>query len=133
MRQNLPILLFVLSGCASAVSPSGGAPTQCNKADRHGNYLFESTRISGNCGDIPTVLVSLDSPADPTCMSVSNVSSQGDCKFDGVTKCAAAGGGTLTITASVTQQTQDGSVLTGTATEETPSCVGTYDVKYTRK
>ncbi len=125
----------------SACSTHPGAtftPTQCKKTDRHGVYLFEFTTESGDCGMQASGLVNFDDSASGAGCSVSGATwSEGDCKYAATVRCAATSSSPATEgTMVTTQQTQDGSSMTGTLTLQVDGahgCFGTYSVHGTRK
>lgn len=135
MRQLLAFVAFV-AGCAGSAHQEP-APTQCKRSDRHGVYLFEFTTVSGNCGTFPASLVNLDTPPASGCVTSGVTWSNGDCKLAGSVKCAAdAKSPASDATIVTTQQTQDGSVLTGIETislDGSASCYGTYNIRATRQ
>lgn len=132
MKLLLVIATGLAVGCASKAS-SAPAPTTCNRADRHGSYYVEVATLSGNCGAVASFLTDLDAPsADPSCVTTFSKFSENDCKLDAQVKCTTVRGA-ATTTWSSTQETQGGDVLQAVMTLQTPDCVGTYDMHFTRR
>lgn len=126
MIRYLAVILS-LSAC------SGSDPTECDPNDRIGTYLVEYTTISGNCGDIPSQLLRFDPGAqpDPSCALIApTIISDRGCTLQ--TKALCAGELDATVTG-VSTANADASKITGTATIQTDSCIGTYKLKYTRQ
>lgn len=132
------LLLFV-AACASETSDP--APTTCRVEDRAGNYLLTYMLISGNCGELPAAVVSLNPGSSGSggsgCTTNSERSVENNCKVERDVTCPApTTGGTVRTVASTRQETQDGSRIEGTATftiTGSPSCVGTYGLVYVRQ
>lgn len=132
----------LLVACTSEVeAPS--APTNCNKTDRSGTYLFTFTVQSGTCPAIPSTLISFDSTNTSTaCTKHSEVWSEADCKLATDQTCVATQtDGTTSTTKAVMvsrQQTQNGSKLDGLysvdiALSSGARCVGTYAITAVRQ
>lgn len=132
-----------LAACSSSSTPSADAPTSCDSAtQRIGNYLAHYDVVSGDCGAIPDSLVALTTPssdggASGGCTVNAEQETNGGCKINRDDTCPYPSGGTVRVVATSTQETQDGSLITGvetlyiTATAGT--CTGTYDVTLTRQ
>ncbi len=139
------VFLAACSGTSGAPTPTPApalmtdqAPLQCNKADRHGVYLFTFSVVSGNCGAIPSSLVNVDDTSNTASCSQSNETwTDGDCKKSVDEHCpATTNGPAFTITSISTQETQDGSILNGTETLNAPGpygCLGTYSLHGVRQ
>jgi hypothetical protein len=134
MRRSSPSLwsLFLLA-CSS--SSQASLPTNCNQSDRHGTYLVHLQTVSGSCGPVPDSLV--PTAVAPSCMVTAEMWSNGNCQVDRTLWCARPDSTVTTITETTRQQTQDGSVIKGGATFSTSgpsgSCLGTYNLTYTRQ
>lgn len=143
MRQTL-VLTAVLVACSSHAKPD--APTMCDPASQQvGAYLWQYTTVSGNCGTIASIVhvwpdngVSTDEDGGgPACSIQANDTSEGGCKTEFAWSCTYANGVTWSYTRVLTQETQDGSMLSGILSEQASSaqgsCSGTYDVTLTRQ
>ncbi len=124
--SRLVAVLVLISGCASAAA-SPSEPVACKRSDRHGTYLVSFSIVSGNCGAIPATLVNSDD-AGNACAATSVSWSEGDCKLESAVNC----NGSHAVGV-VTQRSADGSYLDGTFSMQTTTCIGTYDVRYTRQ
>jgi hypothetical protein len=132
-RSRLSFGSLLLLACSS--SSATALPTKCNQSDRHGTYLVHLETVSGSCGPVPDSLIS--TAVAPSCMVTSEMWSDQNCQVDRTLWCARADSTVTTITETTRQQTQDGSVIKGGATFSTSgpsgSCLGTYNLTYTRQ
>jgi hypothetical protein len=140
--MRLAIAALILVSCSSNSDPS--APMMCDPASEQvGAYLWQYTEVSGDCGSIPSQVivwpnpVSGDNAGGRTCTTMANQLSDGNCKDEFVYSCTYLDGETWSYTRVLTQQTQDGSMLSGILTERASgpdaNCVETYDVTMTRQ
>lgn len=127
----------LLTACSSAqVQPP--SPGQCHKTDRHGVYRAEFDLQSGTCGPQTSALVNFDDPGTGAgCATSGTTWSDGDCKLSTSVRCNGTASAPPTEATMVsTQQTQDGSSITGTMTiqvDGSHGCLGTYGVRLTRQ
>jgi hypothetical protein len=128
MRTSV-LTTAIVVGCSSG-GGTAPAPTQCKQSDRTGTYLQHVVGVSGNCGNIADVLVNATTASDTSCTVQSEDWSDGNCKLESTVSC---NGGTEILTAVTSQQTDDGSVISGEESIVGQSCSGTYDVTLTRQ
>jgi hypothetical protein len=109
-----------------------------------GTYFVTFTTISGNCGPQDSALVSLDPASVQTgmCSTISETISENDCKVERHFTCPYDDfeqGASIEFVGVTRQQTQDGSVITGTMTMRLRDgfdalvCSGTYNAHYERQ
>ncbi len=137
MPKSMIAVALLLAGCSSSAALTAPPPTACHKTDRHGTYMADFTQQSGTCGPLTSVLVSLDAAPPPAGCTVAQMWSENDCKVVGVVKCQSTSTAPASdLTAVTHQDTQDGSVLSGTQTltiEGGGGCVSTYAVHMVRQ
>ncbi len=136
MSKSMIVVALLLAGCSSA-APSAPTPLVCHRTDRHGTYMADFTQQSGTCGPLTTRLLDLDDAPPPAGCTVAQMWSENDCKVVGVVRCSATYNAPASdLTAVTHQDTQDGSVLSGTQTltiEGGGGCVSTYAVHMVRQ
>jgi hypothetical protein len=147
--MRLPVPAFLAAWLCVACSGSDGEsnpkpPTSCDPSDRMGTYFVTFTTISGNCGPQDSALVSLDAASvqSERCSIISENVSENDCKVERHFTCPyddLEQGAWIEFVGVSRQQTQDGSVITGTMTMRLRDrfdalvCSGTYDAHYERQ
>ncbi len=151
MRGAWLVLCFATMGCSSAAD-APPAPTQCNKTDRTGTYRATAVEQSGTCGAVDPRLVSFNDDgtngASTGCTLHTDVWSEGDCKNERTFSCenqvddSTQFGGVGTVTSDSVavsrQQTQNGSLITGTLSirvggTSAKACQSVYSVTYERQ
>jgi hypothetical protein len=137
-RSLVLVASLAVGACASEVNDPPPPPATCQISDRLGTYLFTYAEISGDCGTIEPAVVSLNpgpGGAGKGCVLNSERITENNCKIERDLSCQTPTGSIRTV--GVTrQQTQDGSVLTGTASftlTGRPSCSGTYSLRAVRQ
>ena len=97
MKNLLAISLISIAslcGCASASDHGAPSPKSCDPTDRMGTYSEVYTEQSGNCGPVPTSLVSLNpnvSSLGTGCSLNSERLSEGSCKLERDATCIVDG------------------------------------------
>ncbi len=113
-------------------------PITCGTNDRHGTYLLTYTELGGNCGPIPPSVIIVDSNQADDCTIEFENKSDDNCTFSSQFTCD-DGEVFGEFTSTTTQETDSGSVVTGTIAmtlEEigtSNTCTGTYRIKYVRQ
>jgi hypothetical protein len=136
-------------GLASALlGACGGAddPITCSPSERAGTYLLTYETLSGNCGNLPQTVVRLEGPdqglIEGCALDVPDRWSEDGCKVERAFTClepAAGDGATSEFVGVTTQETDDGSRISGTmtarlfASDGSQTCLGTYRLAYERQ
>lgn len=143
MGKNLLALgCLLVAGCSgSAESSDDDDPIECSAEDRLGTYLLEFTELDGDCGPLPDQLVRITGELSPGCtIDGEPTVSDDSCKVENSLTCIDPDTGqALTIVGVTTQETDSGSVITGTATitlrdvDGALLCLSTYLLRYERQ
>lgn len=140
MKHCVLLAMLGAVACGSSDAPTPGVDFTCHQSDRTGTYLSHFTERSGDCGPIPDVVGRIDGPLiGGTCTNPApDRWSDGDCKLERTLHCVANDGSIIDGQGVTTQQTPDGSHITGvfTATIAQPGqpvCTSTYDLDQTRQ
>ncbi len=152
MYKTALLGIAILVGACSSDGDSGDGdgggdtPIECSAADRTGTYLMRYETLSGTCGDIPESIGRLENAAQELAegcvFNADDRWTDDDCKLERAITCPfpeACAGCTLRGVAVTTQQTEDGSLITGTTTvtaldsDGTLGCTGTYRIRGERQ
>ncbi len=93
--------------------------------------MFHYVETAGSCGPIPDALISLNPGPQGVgagCTLHSERATEGNCKIERDVTC-----GTVHVVGVTTQETQDGSVISGTLSFNEPTCSSTYRLTATRQ
>lgn len=132
------VLLFAL-GCGDSSSKPGHPTGPC--ADPSGAYLFHLSERGGTCGAVPDSIITIDSISSAmagSCQSA-NESAADHCSATIHEICPQQDGGSIEAKGTLNSEDNASTKLNGvwTITVYAPggavSCVGTYDVSYTRQ
>ena len=143
MRGLLVVgMLGLAMGCSSSDDPAVGSGNGAC-AQRSGTYLSSFVTRSGNCGDIPELVVVVPKqPTDPGPGCTGAITYSGDnCQVTIDTRCPGTGTNSKghAAVAGLAKWSTDGSLGTGTETltltteDGTMVCVGTYDFMQRRQ
>ena len=135
--RHLPTVvaaLVFLSACGERV---------CSKTTPDGTYRIDYTNVGGDCGDIGSVVVSVQggrSQGSQGCTTNSEVYSENNCKAESTITCIDTVNRLRSVGVGVVEQTNDdgterAGTLTMTLTDLDTAeyvCIGTYELKYTK-
>lgn len=134
---SLAIAAATLS--CSGSDPEDSQPSECDPNMRSGTYLMSFAALDGNCGPIPSQLTRLapNAALPENCFfdAYDTISDRG-CTLERSYTCF-TDTAEVSIVAITTQETADGSRITGLATvriqELIASCAGTYSILAVRQ
>jgi hypothetical protein len=133
MRRAL-LLLPLLMACGSGPGDPGGAGCDFETVD--GTFLVHHQKTSGDCSDIPDVVVTT-LVGDSGCTTIKDAPSENGCRHDVDLTCPLTGGGTIEATGYIRQRDSSAdhfdSLVTYHVVGTGVNCTSTYDVTYTRQ
>ena len=114
------LVLAMSAGCGKGFS----GPCR----DRSGSYLATLTTVSGNCGELGTMVVVLNSGPLQSCQTIS----EGNCVVT-TDRCVSCADGICITMTGVVEWSEDGNTADGTVSISVAGvCSGTYDIDYRR-
>jgi hypothetical protein len=139
MRVSAAVAVCLLAACGG----EGGGGGDCDTAKIAGTYLAEFDMLSGNCAPESSYLTDMVTlqPQFPACSYVENDIDTEACKGNSTIVCSdTANNLSVTITAVLTMDDDDGDVVSGTMTvvvrylnTGASYCTATHKVTYTRQ
>jgi hypothetical protein len=132
-------MAIAVATMTTAVGCGDEGPINCLGIDDSGIYMVESTEVSGNCGEAPSVLVQLGHGlGDPVCVG-ERTTSRNACRLEADLVCPSQEEGEAVLRGFIDAEDMSGDVWSGSITFEVETasgfvaCVSTYDVTYTRQ